>query len=303
MNVNSIARWRRDLLHLEMSMHLLPFYLVGGPVRVARWMANQLVVNKIQLSFPHLPRAFDGLTITHLSDFHLGPLFTVENHLPPLVAACRELNSDLICCTGDWVDFELDHLPEAVKELDQLRPRLGWYGVLGNHDYLSNRWRLVKILRPWLKNRLLNNDFVRLQLDGENLDVCGLDFSVGGPRLERGLKALATRRGAPTAFTLGLAHIPDFFDRFREAQQVDLMLSGHTHGGQISWTPPPEPAIGPVTSRYPYCRGLYEVKGSYLYVSCGLGATVPLRINCPPEVIQFTLVRGEQNHPGNLLKN
>ncbi len=281
--------WSERFVSLERSLHQLPFLIFGGAARAAYWLADKLVVTKIRLSFPNLPLAFDGMTITHISDIHLGPLFSLKHHFPPLLSACRELNSDLICCTGDWVDFDLDMLPEALKEFDTLRPEMGWFGILGNHDYHFNRWKLLKILRPWLKERLLINQFVRLKSGGESIDVCGLDFSVCGSRLLRGLKALELNRPDPGAFTLGLAHYPDVFDPFREMHRVDLMLTGHTHGGQICWTPLPEPPVGPVTENYKYCRGLYEVDGSWVYVSCGLGATVPIRINCPPEVTQITL--------------
>ena len=290
MKVNSLLPWRQHLDYAHLTVNRLPFLLVGGAIRAARRMAGKLVVTKVRLSYPNLPRAFHGLTITHLTDLHLGPFFTVENHLPHVVAACQELDSDLICCTGDWVDHYLDPLPAGLQKLEKCRPRLGWVGVLGNHDSHDNRWKLIKILRPWLKERLLINQSVRLELDWEIMNILGLDFSMGGLRLQRGLETI---RSAPhhtqAPFTLGLAHFPDLFDPFREALHVDLMLSGHTHGGQICWMPPPHPASGPVTHEFKYCRGLYEVKGSHLYVGCGLGQSIPIRINCPPEITQFTL--------------
>lgn len=291
MKVNPLLPWARKFQHAEKLIYGLPFLLLGGKLRAARIAARGLTVTKHRLVYPHLPKAFDGMKVTHLTDLHLGPLFTVPEQLPRVVEACRELDSDLICCTGDWVDYALAPLPSALNLLATLKPPLGWTGVLGNHDYRESRWQMIKLLRAWMGPRLLINDFVRFTVNGSSIDVCGLDFAVGGRRLERGLHALQARRPEPAPFTIGLTHYPDNFDAFRAAQKIDLGLSGHTHGGQVSWTLSPKPAYGPVTDRYKYPRGLYENYGSRLYVGCGLSSSIPLRINCPPEIAQFTLVR------------
>lgn len=291
MKVDPHRRWKTFSLEADLALKKAPFLLLGGIARAARRYAGMLEVHRLTLSYPDLPRAWDGVTITHLTDLHLGPVFRPDLHLPPVVAACRELASDLIVMTGDWIDAENRFLAPGIAQLRELNPALGWYGVLGNHDFRENRWRFIRTVREWLGDRLLVNRTALLERGGETLALSGLDYAVGHAQIDRHVDSWRRQRPAGNPFEIALSHHPREFDALRQAG-VRLVLAGHTHGGQISLTPAPQPVIGPAMYQFRYLRGLYEQDGARLLVSCGIGHTVPIRVNCPPEVWQVKLVRG-----------
>lgn len=287
----------RALPHLK-RLHLvrgrlitLPFLLLGGVGMITRHRAGRFQLERVSLSFPQLPAAWHGLTITHLSDLHLGPGFTVERHLPPVIAACKELRSDLIVITGDWVDRHAHYLPPALPLLRQLEAPLGVFSCLGNHDVFNTRWEMIRLLRSWLGANLLINQSVTFERDGARLTLGGIDFSHAHGRYARHLAALSTAFPDKNDFRIVLAHDPSLFPRLKRTLDADLVLSGHTHGGQLSLTAPPRPVIGPLMHTFPYLRGTYHDGNAALYVSRGLGQTMPLRLNNPPEVTQLTLLR------------
>ncbi len=207
-----------------------------------------------------------------------------------MVAACRELNSDLIALTGDWIDAENRFLAPGIARLREVRPPLGWWGVPGNHDFRESRWRFLRIVREWLGDRLLLNRTAVLERGGERLALSGLDYAMSYVQQRRHLDAWGRQR-PEGLFEIALAHHPRQFDPLRHAG-VRLVLAGHTHGGQISLTAAPLPSVGPAMYQFRYLRGLYEQDGAKLLVSCGLGHTLPIRVNCPPEIWQVKLVRG-----------
>jgi hypothetical protein len=297
MRIDPLHPWKIGLRKADDALKGSPFLLLGGRARAARRFAGQLEVRSIRLQFPDLPKAWDGVTLTHLTDLHVGPMFRPDLHLPPVIAACRELASDLIVVTGDWIDHKNRFLPAAIERLRELRPPLGWWGVVGNHDFHDHRWRLLRALREWLGGRLLLNRTALLEQGGEKLALSGLDYAMSPLQRTRHLEAWRWQRqrqwseGADAPFEIALAHHPREFDPLRAAG-VRLVLAGHTHGGQISLTPAPMPVVGPAMYKFRYLRGLYERDGARLLVSCGLGHSVPLRINCPPEIWQVKLVRG-----------
>jgi predicted MPP superfamily phosphohydrolase len=289
MKTNPHLHWDKKFRRAERFVHHAAFLAVGGLQRFARRQAGRFIVRRYTIAFPHLPPAWHGLTITHLSDFHFSRTFTPEHHLPPVLEACRRLDSDLVVMTGDWVDSNNEPLTPALPLLQQLQPRLGWWGILGNHDASENRWRLILQLREWLGDRLLINRAGILERDGQKIVLLGLDYAWGGPKLQRHvISALA--HCPPDLFTIALVHHPQAFHYLRDAK-IPLTLAGHTHGGQWSLTPAPHRSIGPAMFHFPWLRGWYRDYQSRLYVSAGLGGSVPLRINCPPEIVQYTLQR------------
>jgi hypothetical protein len=254
------------------------------------------VVRRVEVPLERLPSAWDGLTITHLSDFHFGPIVRPEEHLPPIIEACRTLDSDMICFTGDWIDFDNRSLHRALPHLRQLSARLGIYACLGNHDFYENRWGLAKQLRAWLGPHLLRSTAITHERGGSVLGIIGFDYEYGRQKHRRHLTAALRRLPDAPCFKICLAHDPDLFDPLRRAG-IELTLSGHTHGGQISFTAAPHPVIGPAMFRFRYFRGLYLRNGAALHVHCGLGHSFPLRLNNPPEIVQLTL-RAPHRAPG-----
>ncbi len=281
-------RWKKRIKQWEHQADQAIFWTVGGMRARAERMAGAFVVNRLDLTFPQLPPSLEGITITHLTDFHFGTTFTAERHLPPVIQACHQLNSDLICITGDWIDFSNEAFEQALPQLRTLRARLGVFGSLGNHDAYDHRWRLIQLLRDWLEDRLLINQVRDLLIGNALLRIIGLDYTGHRARVRRNWNFLHPKSKVPADFTLALAHHPNAFP-FLAENKVSLTLSGHTHGGQISLTKAPAPAIGPVTHRFRHVRGFYEKNGSQLYVNSGLGSSIPIRWNCPTEIVQFRL--------------
>jgi predicted MPP superfamily phosphohydrolase len=281
-------RWKKQIKQWEHQADQAIFWTVGGMRFLADRLAGTFEVRRFDISIPHLPSALQGITITHLTDLHLGTTFTPERHLPPVIAACHQLNSDLICITGDWIDFSNEALEQAMPQLQTLRARLGVYGSLGNHDAYDNRWRLIQSLRRWLGDRLLINQTYDLPIAGAILRLIGLDYTGSYSRVLRNWNFLHPKPESSIDVSVAMAHHPNAFP-FLAKQGVSLTLSGHTHGGQISLTSPPAPAIGLVNHRFRHLRGHYQKNSSHLYVNCGLGSSIPIRWNCPLEIVQFKL--------------
>lgn len=292
MKVDPLRHWSDWIDGTIRDLLKTPFLCWGGVERAARKFAGVFEVRREHLYFDNLPRAWDGLSITHLSDLHLGPTFTPERHLPPVLAACRDLDSDLIAMTGDWIDFSNRYLQDALPRLREVRPSLGWVGVLGNHDFFEHRWNFIRQLRNFLDDRLLINQAIELSEGGEKLAVVGLDYACQNRRLRRHAEAAQAQLPHEASFQIGLSHHPHGYD-FLKPLGISLTLSGHTHGGQISLSPAPHPVIGPAMFRFRYLRGWHGTEDSRLYVHCGIGQGLPIRINCPSEVTQFILHSGK----------
>jgi predicted MPP superfamily phosphohydrolase len=233
-----------------------------------------------ELALPRLPAAWDGLTILHLSDLHLNGM-PDKSFFRRVMQLCAEQEPDLVCVTGDVVDSAFHHR-WIIPTLGWLRWKVGAFAILGNHDYWYHppfiRHRLER-----LKMKYLGNSWQQLGVRGEPLVVIGTEYPWTKPHPDL--------TGCPSdAFRLCLSHTPDNMPWARRAG-VDLMLSGHVHGGQIRF-----PVIGSllVPSRYGrrYDCGTFHEPPTVLQVSRGLGGDHPLRWGCKPEVTRVVLRRG-----------
>ncbi|MCS1350457.1 metallophosphoesterase [Mechercharimyces sp. CAU 1602] len=240
---------------------------------------------KITISLPRLPGAFVGKKLLHFSDLHFGTTVK-EKQLAQLVADINEEKPDLVCFTGDLYDKRsaMAATGRAVSaELDRIDAPLGKYSILGNHDY-SDGLPAVGVLEEAGFEVLLNRH-VKVTHKEKDLYMVGLeDLMLGDPQL---LQALA---GIPAgACSILLMHEPDFIDAV-DATQVDLQLSGHSHGGQIRL-----PLVGPLLTppyggKYPEGLARGEKSGVQVYTSRGVGTTIlPVRLFCRPQVTVITL--------------
>ena len=255
---------------------------------VINWPGNQvfqLEVNEKRIAHPRLPAAWHGLSILHLSDTHFyGPIDVP--FFREVAAIANEQQADLVAFTGDLLDRQslTSWLPETLATI---RAPLGCYFVLGNHDwYLEpEETRQAMIDAGW------NN------LAGRTLTVMGDHLPDAGPPLILGGDERPWMGDEPRfdseqpGFRLLLSHTPDNL-RSAEVQGVDLMLSGHNHGGQIVF-----PVLGPIysPSRYgpKYSGGLYQAGSVLLHVSRGISGRLPLRWNCRPELTKLVLESGD----------
>lgn len=229
------------------------------------------------LHLPRLPAAWDGLSILHLSDLHLRG--TPDRRFYQFVMdRCRAWEPDLLTVTGDIVDSD-DHHRWILPVLGKLRWTTAAFGILGNHDKLYDT-RLVARRMQKLGIRMLGNGWTETLVRGERLVVLGHE----GPWF----KPEPDLANCPVdGFRLCLSHTPDNI-RWAQRQKVDLMLSGHNHGGQVRF-----PILGSLLVPSSYSRrydcGTFSEPPTLLHVSRGLGAQHPLRYNCRPEVTKIVL--------------
>lgn len=244
--------------------------------------ASSVRIERPSLPLPNLPVAFDGLRVAFLTDIHHGPYVSLD-YVTSLVRTTLALCPDLIVLGGDYSSHESRYIGPCFDVLGGLKAPLGVYGVLGNHDYVDglsqtrSGFRRAGIMELTNAGVWLDRGTSRLRLAGVD------DLWHGSPDL---CSALGDARASDAC--LVLSHNPDFAELVRDPR-VGLVLSGHTHGGQINL-----PLIGApvVPSRYgqKYARGYVQAPATHVYVSRGLGTATPhIRWNCPPELTLLTL--------------
>lgn len=242
------------------------------------------MVDRIAIPIKDLHPSLSGFRIVQISDIHLKPIVTL-NMVRRAVTMVNALQPDLIVITGDFVTRFISAIFEMAPELARLRARHGVFASLGNHDI----WVDAEVISQTLNAsgvHVLINQGVPLSVGGGTLWLAGVDDVMSGqPNLSAALKGMPAN--APAVL---LGHEPDPADEFSLDGRVNLMLTGHSHGGQIRF-----PGIGSPFKAHlaeKYDMGLYNVDGMWLYVNRGIGVitSVPLRLNCPPEISEFTLV-------------
>ena len=274
---------RRQFLKLSGLALASGVVLSSSAVALAN-QVGELSIERVQLPIPGLPPAFEGFTIAQLTDIHLLP-YTRPEFIREVAAAANALNPDLILLTGDYVWHDPGAMDELAPILAGLDAREGVYGILGNHDY----WLDVEAVKEGFRQArtpLLINQHITLARAEQKLVLAGLDDGwAGQPDLA------ATLDGAPAdAPILLMLHEPDLADVYAPQAPFALQMAGHSHGGQVR-IPGRGPMVLPYLGRK-YDMGLYQVGAMWLYTNRGLGEiSVPLRINCPPELTLFTLTR------------
>jgi predicted MPP superfamily phosphohydrolase len=235
------------------------------------------------LELANLPSAWEGLTIAQVSDVHAGPYMPAER-MARIAEMVMGLDPDLVVFTGDQMDRRPSDANRFVKGFAGISAPLGVFGILGNHDHyfdpaLSEHALVEAGVTP------LVNQATTLTRDGSELDIVGLeDLSAKGGR--RPDFDLLRRR--PDSFTICLSHQPRTWDDVAAAG-ADLMLAGHTHGGQIALN---QRNLNVARFQGRYIAGPYRRQDSMLYVSRGIGVgAVPLRLGAPPEVDLLVLRR------------
>ena len=257
--------------------------LAAGITQAARAALAEpfmLAVEHRQIHLRRLPRPLDGLRIVQLSDIHHSP-FTGSEQIRRAIETANSLEPDVIALTGDYVSHEREYAAPCAEMLGRLRARYGVYAVLGNHDHWTDAALITDLFRL-AGIRMLINEGMRFEQRGASFWLAGVDDTMVG--LEDLSLALAGSR--EDEMKLLLAHNPVILRRAARAG-VDLVLSGHTHGGQITWRSE-RSASGRVRRRI--LRGLGRRGETQIYVTRGLGTVVlPVRYGCLPEVSLLTL--------------
>ena len=239
--------------------------------------AFQIDLTERTLSLPRLPPEWDGLTVLHLSDLHLCGTPGLP-YWEYVFDRCAAWEPDLVALTGDLVEGAA-YLGWLGPLLSRLRWRVAGLAILGNHDhwYEPDETRLL-LRRAGL--RVLTNSWEQIEVRGKPMVVVGHE----GPWLRPDPDLSGSPEGV---FRLCLSHTPDNIAWARR-HEIDLMLSGHVHGGQIRL-----PLIGSLLVPSAYGRrydcGTFDEPPTLLHVSRGLSGEHPLRYGCRPEVTRLTL--------------
>ena len=259
---------------------------VAAPVAVAGYgfaESNHVGIDRRTVRVPRLPAAFDGTTVAFLTDIHHGPFLSAD-FVATVARTAMALNPDLVVLGGDYSLREAKYVRPCFDVLRSLSAPLGVYGVLGNHDYWHGLAETKAGMRD-AKITELTNRGVWLSRKGARLRLAGVDD------LWEGLPNVAAALGdaTPADACVLLSHNPDYAETLTD-RRVGLVLSGHTHGGQIVL---PHAGAPWIPSRYgmKYARGLVEAPATQVYVSTGVGlSAVPVRLNCRPQIALLTLV-------------
>lgn len=248
---------------------------VGEVARLALTEPSRISIERQEIFLGRLPANLDGFRIVHLSDLHYGP-FTDIRHLRRAIEAANDLRPDLIALTGDYISQERIYAAPCAELVGNLRARHGVFAVLGNHDHWTDAKLIMDLFRAE-GIRVLVNEGLRLDVGGDSLWLAGVDDTMVG--LED--LSLALAGSSDTEMKLLLAHNPTILRRAARAD-VDLVLSGHTHGGQVTIRSEKNRSGRP---RRRMLRGLGRRLNTQIYVTRGLGTVVlPIRYGCPPEV-------------------
>lgn len=255
---------------------------------------------KNKLAFSNLPLAFNGLKIVHISDAHLGSFYNNYDSVSKGLELINSLDADLIFFTGDMVNNYADEAEGWQPYFKGLKAKYGKYAILGNHDYgdyvpwenaelkRKNLERLVELQAEMGFKTLLNqNDTI--DINGQQISIIGVENWGKGGFSKYGDLSKAMN-GSSSAFKILLSHDPSHWEEeILKHTNIDLTLSGHTHGMQfgieipgIKWSP--------VQYRYPRWGGLYTEGKQHLYVNRGFGYIgFPGRVGIAPEITLIEL--------------
>jgi predicted MPP superfamily phosphohydrolase len=241
-----------------------------------------LTIEHRPIQLERLPEAFEGFRVVHLSDVHHSA-FTSREQVARAVETANRLNPDIIALTGDYISHDRAFAAPCAELLGRLHARYGVYAVLGNHDHWTDAALITDLFRAEGITVLVNQG-MRFEQRGAAFWLAGVDDTMVG--LEDISLALAGSRD--DEMKLLLAHNPIILRRAARAG-VDLVLSGHTHGGQVKLRSERGAAGRP---RRRLLKGLGRQGDTQIYVTRGVGTVVlPVRFGCPPEVSLLELHR------------
>lgn len=261
-------------------------------------------IRKERLNIPHLHRSLEGYRILHVSDIHFDESIASNSDLWEALRSGDLAN--IILITGDFITYDR-YTNSLVEQLAGATAKDGVFGVLGNHDYMvsniaqhfyhdilrrsrvSNNWHSLVYLLKNIGVRVLINEYVSVRTEaGVLIFIEGTDDPViGNPEI-----AEREAEYDSSSFKVLMSHSPDIlYSAELRKKKYDLILSGHTHGGQIRL-----PGIGPLFTATKYakrneCSGTYKITdGTFVNVSSGVGhSLLPIRFNCPAELVVLEL--------------
>lgn len=270
----------RRRMFLQGAAAAVPLVSIGTGLRGIERAYESARVKPMTIRVAGLPAGLNGLRILQLSDLHLGHYVTLKN-LEDVVSHARAFSPDIVLVTGDVSD-DLQVLPVALSLIADLKPRLGCYAILGNHEY----FRGIKEVRSIFSQSpipLLVNECLVVGVGDTDFLLGGIDDPVrlsefSGDFFKRSIDT--TFSGAPAnTFTVLMSHRPDAFPHAAE-RSIPFTLAGHTHGGQIGFA---GRSLLETSFPHSFLWGEYTIDDFRLYTTCGAGHWFPFRLGCPAE--------------------
>lgn len=246
---------------------------------------SNIVIEENKIYLKNLPKSFNGFRIVHISDLHLNSYGSREKEI---INKIRKMRPDIIVVTGDLID-EKQYLNAGLEFMEKLASISPTYFVFGNWDHLSGV--SIPLYEKYLAERkviVLSNRHIMLSKNNEYIYLIGVDDPhTFHDDLNKAMENISENH----VVKILLAHSPEIIDKAVE-KNIDLVLVGHTHGGQIRL-----PIIGslyvPLPPKYrKYDQGLFKVNNTLMFVNRGIGTSlIPVRFLCPPEIVIIELYR------------
>lgn len=271
--------WMAGLIAVGCVLCLLVYGFSHG------WL--KLTAKAETLHFKNLPQSFEGYKIVQISDLHLGSFARHPEMIKRVVELANAQDADLIVFTGDLVNYKAEEADPFIHVLSELKGKDGVISILGNHDYyfmpkVKNREKSI----GW---RLLFNDHFRISRNNDAIYIIGVE-QIGKPPFEPKGQLDKALKGVPhNAFKILLSHDPTHWHvEVSLRNDIPLTLSGHTHAAQMRLG-----RITPARLIFREWGGKYVKGEQTLYVSQGIGGTIPFRLGAWPELNVFTLRKSQ----------
>ncbi len=271
---------RRLLVTTRAALFAAPVAVAGFGIFVER---NHFHLREVDLPIRGLPRDLSGLRLVQISDIHLSP-FLSERDLAYVVEMANETNADVALVTGDLISNPGDPVEACLRRLSHLRSPNGIWGCMGNHEIYARVSDYAAIRGAQFGIRFLRSENVCLRFGQATLNLAGVDYQRRDEKYLVGAEELLQ----PGAVNVLLSHNPDVFP-VAARQGFHAVLSGHTHGGQVSVEILSQ-QVNVARFFTPFVYGLYSLSGSSIYVTRGIGTIgMPIRLGAPPEVALIRL--------------
>lgn len=248
-------------------------------------------INLVQHTFSHkdIPSSFDGKKIIYISDIHSNQYFDSKD-VAELIEKVNELNPDFVFLGGDNTNKDATYSTPFFKEIAKLKSTFGVFSVLGNHDH----WEDAQFIQKGLIDAGVNvcdNQSYWIRLENDSIKIGGVgDLWEDTQDIEKTVSDIS-----PNDFCILLSHNPDYIE-LMNTDLVDLILSGHTHGGQVTLLGMHAPVMPSLwrphlhNTGQKYRYGWKEYHGTPIYITSGIGVgDFPFRFFSPPEIVQITL--------------
>lgn len=267
--------------------------LIAGIILYGRYVGTSgLITNEIVINDEKIPTSFDGLKIVHFSDLHYTRVITDER-VSDIVEEINLINPDVVFFTGDLVDTDKnlteDEISFLIKSLSNINATYGKYAILGNHDIANNSEDIVNIYSESNFNLLDNEYDLIYSKNNDKIFIGGLNSVSHKLNDIDKIMSYYDSNNNDNTYNIILIHESDYADNIVNSyNNINLILAGHTHGGQVRL-----PYIGPLyTPQYghKYVKGYYNLNGTSLYVTSGIGVSrYNFRLFNKPEINFYRL--------------